>query len=570
MKLFKKLRKGFTLIELVVVIAVIAILSAVSVVSYVAITNKAKQSNDQQKIDQVNLSVAAAEISKKPATMHEALESVEQDGFLVENFKAEAKNYEFGYSLSENRFLILDGDKVVYPKEMAKLTKSPDIWKFSSGDSYTDGYSHYLLESVSGSVSVENGGLDVGKNNDISAVSFHSTVSDDYVVRTFGGAVKVGKSTSEVALGQIHLYGLADSNEVYVESTCLHNHGAVGKMELKAGKAMAEKGGIVYLVEAKGTGVAIKENGGKFVIPEDTKLSEISDSVATEAGYTKPSSPSSADATFEEATQTKSNSYDIGNLAELETFRDLVNGGFAFGGCKVKLTANITLNDGWTPIAVGSRDVAASKYVGSYAGENAITFLFKGEFDGQGHTISNLTNKGFVPEYDYVDGSEYAYTYGFFGILDEGAKVSNIKFANVNISKEFGTKSASGKDTGAESVGALVGYAHGNVEISDITIVSGSISSSKTNPACGGVVGRWYDAKSDVSLKNLHNSAKIEGARVAGIIGFISKKATISNKVNFEFENCSNNGQLVGGGTEVNQLACYTSGSPAIYSISTK
>ena len=44
MKLIKKAKKGFTLIELVVVIAVIAILSAVSVVAYVGITNSAKKS----------------------------------------------------------------------------------------------------------------------------------------------------------------------------------------------------------------------------------------------------------------------------------------------------------------------------------------------------------------------------------------------------------------------------------------------------------------------------------------------------------------------------------------------
>ena len=43
MKLFKKLNKGFTLVELVVVIAVIAILSAVSVAAYTGITTNAKK-----------------------------------------------------------------------------------------------------------------------------------------------------------------------------------------------------------------------------------------------------------------------------------------------------------------------------------------------------------------------------------------------------------------------------------------------------------------------------------------------------------------------------------------------
>ena len=51
--MIKKVKKGFTLIELVVVIAVIAILSAVSVVAYVGITNSAKKSVAEQEANTV-------------------------------------------------------------------------------------------------------------------------------------------------------------------------------------------------------------------------------------------------------------------------------------------------------------------------------------------------------------------------------------------------------------------------------------------------------------------------------------------------------------------------------------
>ena len=61
--MIKKVKKGFTLIELVVVIAVIAILSAVSVVAYVGITNSAKKSAAQQEADQIAMTVRAAALT---------------------------------------------------------------------------------------------------------------------------------------------------------------------------------------------------------------------------------------------------------------------------------------------------------------------------------------------------------------------------------------------------------------------------------------------------------------------------------------------------------------------------
>ena len=52
MKLFKKAKKGFTLVELVVVIAVIAILAAVSVGAYFGVTESAKNSKADQEAKQ--------------------------------------------------------------------------------------------------------------------------------------------------------------------------------------------------------------------------------------------------------------------------------------------------------------------------------------------------------------------------------------------------------------------------------------------------------------------------------------------------------------------------------------
>ena len=80
MKINKRLRKAFTLVELVVVIAIIAILSTVSVVTYFGITNSAKKSVDDTLIAELNKCLQLDEtINGKPNTPSEALEVVEEN-----------------------------------------------------------------------------------------------------------------------------------------------------------------------------------------------------------------------------------------------------------------------------------------------------------------------------------------------------------------------------------------------------------------------------------------------------------------------------------------------------------
>ena len=259
------MRKGFTLIELVVVIAVIAILSAVAVVSYVTITNRAKQSNDQQKVNQVNLSLSAAEISRKPKTMHDALLGVKEDGFLPENFKAEAKDYTFAYKMSENRFVILQKGKVVYPANIT-TPDSVDLWLFSdTGENLTGGYSYYLRgESLDKAITVTSGGLDVGANTAIPSVTYQSDSDKEVLIRTNGGSLNV-----DAAQGTINHYNYAEMvNIIKVAPHSYHENGTVPFLKIKEGHAEIEKDGwinAVHVLKSSDTGfnnveVTVKSN----------------------------------------------------------------------------------------------------------------------------------------------------------------------------------------------------------------------------------------------------------------------------------------------------------------------
>ena len=131
--MIKKLRKGFTLVELVVVIAVIAILAAVSIVTYTGITKKAKESNDHMVIDQINTSLVSSQILEKKATVHEIVERfAEEEGYDVRTIKPELKNARFVYSYEKGKFGYWKDNKVAYPEDLAKIdfTDSNDLWFF--------------------------------------------------------------------------------------------------------------------------------------------------------------------------------------------------------------------------------------------------------------------------------------------------------------------------------------------------------------------------------------------------------------------------------------------------------
>jgi len=146
-----------------------------------------------------------------------------------------------------------------------------------------------------------------------------------------------------------------------------------------------------------------------------------------------------------------------------------------------------------------------------------------GEFDGNGHKISNLSfNFGFV---SYV---------GLFGYLTHGGKVTQVSVENINITGDnlvgglvginyeatVSNSYASGNVTGNVHVGGLVGWdREGDVSNSYSSgIVTG-------HGYVGGLVGR--NSEGDVS--NCYATGNVTGhSSVGGLVG-ISWYGTVSN-----------------------------------------
>ena len=181
-------------------------------------------------------------------------------------------------------------------------------------------------------------------------------------------------------------------------------------------------------------------------------------------------------------------------------------------GDTVKLLKDITLTETWTPIGT----------------ENA---PFKGTFDGQGYTITNLK----------IDSGDYT---GLIGVLDAGT-VKNVKFASVNIS------------TTGTDVGAAVGRIINNGKVENVQVLSGSVSGAKR---VGGVVGciKAYGSVADCS-----NAATVSATTytVGGIVG--AAYYTETGKA-MQISGCTNTGAVtsdgVGAGGIVGLSAAHVTG----------
>lgn len=167
--------------------------------------------------------------------------------------------------------------------------------------------------------------------------------------------------------------------------------------------------------------------------------------------------------------------YLLSSAQDLQTFAAAVNAGKDFSGEKVVLTDDISLAGiDWTPI--GSVQNGAGVGYGE-----GLANVFRGSFDGNGHTISSLT----------VKGQNNA---GFFGVLaPDAATVENVKFTGAVIE-------------GEECAGVLAGAAYATgytwesgvgiaFAVADISVADSAVTANKY---AGGAIGY-----SQVSMQNI-------------------------------------------------------------------
>ena len=225
---------------------------------------------------------------------------------------------------------------------------------------------------------------------------------------------------------------------------------------------------------------------------------------------------------------TSGNALSIKTLDDLKFFAYSVNNGNDYSGKTVSLVADIDMNsEPWTPI--GPNADAGNK--------------FKGTFDGQNHTISNLKIN--------TDSERKYQATGFFGALNgmvkdlkfDGAEISGFSEGNADgntsngIAVVAGSIYNSGTISGVEVknasvsgnryVGTISGYVYGNVENCTVSKVTLCATPNEFKGAydngdkVGGIVGYLANESNDTITGCKVSDATISGFRnIGGITGY--------------------------------------------------
>ena len=245
---------------------------------------------------------------------------------------------------------------------------------------------------------------------------------------------------------------------------------------------------------------------------------------------------------------TATHPYEIKTAAQLETFRDIVNGAnrqVKDSDAHAKLMNDINLKDVCGPTLDSGQPVSWTP-IGNIIDEEAPdSFGYTGTFNGDGHTISGL----------YIDDST-ANDQGLFGFVGRSGKVQNLSVSgSVSGNNYVGgivgynnggnvtgcTFSGSGSVSGYWYVGGVVGYNNGGTVTGCIFSGSGSVSGVTGSDYVGGVVG---DNRGTV--ENCHNTGSVKGSgnSVGGVVGYNSSSVVGDNRGSVE--NCFNTGNVSG------------------------
>ncbi len=553
----KNMKRAFTITELVIVIAVVAILAAVLIPTFSNLIEKANVSNDTVLVRNLNEALIIAETTEgKPATMHDALTAVAEQGYTVEKLTPRSTG-DILWEQTSNRFVLVDSEGTFVLKDDATTAElGYTYWKITSdlGKVSTGKYSYYLADEVDESVLTEalsvSTGVDVGNNSNVSisyANNGASATAQNVIFRTNGGELTVNGSQDTVS----H-YGTANSVEITaIKDESYHEYGTIlGNISLEQGRVVLENKSEVSSVVVTATSltnIAIEDKSGN-----NTTVAATNDTVAGQlATSDKISGTTNVQETVVDEAQmslfaggigTEASPYLIGSEKQLSNINtlgeDMKSGSYYY----FKMISNI---------------VVTNEYKVNY-GDEAIVRYFRGSFDGNGYdlevnaTHSQITDTTWFTVFATVYANSEEETIfkniniywldgdpAWISMTAETSGAGYVVFDSINM-----YNSGECFNTRGNNNGALSGFVNSNARVLNCN--------NYANMSIGGVSAVWFgevcNPTSRIEFTNVNNYGRITGSGFAYFNGNSSVlngyDTTDLSKI-FSVTNCYNYGTLL-------------------------
>ena len=243
---------------------------------------------------------------------------------------------------------------------------------------------------------------------------------------------------------------------------------------------------------------------------------------------------------------TESDPYKIASAENLAYLASQVNSGTTYSGSFFRQTANIDLSAHyWVPIGTDSPN------------------SFRGTYDGDGHTISNMTTSDV--QYSGLFGYVRSATIQNLGIESStvtaeasyGAHAGGIAgyASSSTISNCYNTGSVSATASSLAYAGGIAGYVRSATISNCYNTGSVTASSTSSDAHAGGIAGETFNSS---TISNCYNTGSVTAsstsslAYAGGIAGYSSSSSTISN--------CYNTGSVSATASSARYATAYAGG----------
>lgn len=272
----KRLKRAFTIVELVIVIAVIAILAAVLIPTFTTLIDKANESNDIALVKNLNTALVSKEATDEVNTMQDALDAAYEYGYTVDKLTPSSSG-DIVWDEVNNRFALVNEKKEVVFEDGAKpLTRdATKTWKIVTElkgtqdcSWYVGGLSKEAIEGFKFTMGVDTGSVEAN-------VNYASDSTQNVTIRTAGGALTVNAKNATVS----H-YGTAQSVDVQAVDgkNSYHEYEKVtGNLTITKGHVVFESTAVVntFVVAEKATEVTATVNDKAQVLTAVAKDNNI-------------------------------------------------------------------------------------------------------------------------------------------------------------------------------------------------------------------------------------------------------------------------------------------------------